>query len=450
MPQTPGVTEIDVPPEFGNTAVVAFPETERPLRRAPTLSAAGPPTSFAMPANLPAKPARRRSARHMPKLMTPVGEPIKLDLVTPLHVVDADVVLLSGYRVDDERPPDEDPGPLGLPKEAGPGGKGGACTNALLQFLYESTPDDTWLSTIVGMHRFCRTHGYEQQPQLSVGNHRFNFRRNFSALHPRCRGNPRRAERRTKALLVGCNYLGSDVELEGAWNDVDKMRRYLVEEAGYHDHKDTLRVLRDNGTDPAPTRANLERALRWLVKGARRGDSLFLHFSGHTVVAPAADDVDDDDEALVPSDFAESGVIQGDFLYRTCLRNLPEGVSLVAVMDGCHGGAPADLGYRFRLSDAQFAHEAERLAKKIPLVSNPAMELLHAAVHFLPNTTKRALSLSLKVTDLVCEGASEVLQRVATSVPLRMFKMAYLHSRKGTGWKLAVQASDVRTTKFVQ
>ena len=159
----------------------------------------------------------------MPKLMTPVGEPIKLDLVTPLHVVDADVVLLSGYRVDDERPPDEDPGPLGLPKEAGPGGKGGACTNALLQFLYESTPDDTWLSTIVGMHRFCRTHGYEQQPQLSVGNHRFNFRRNFSALHPRCRGNPRRAERRTKALLVGCNYLGSDVELEGAWNDVDKM-----------------------------------------------------------------------------------------------------------------------------------------------------------------------------------------------------------------------------------
>ena len=105
------------------------------------------------------------------------------------------------------------------------------------------------------------------------------------------------------------------------------------------------------------------------------------------------------------------------------------------MMDGCHGGAPADLGYRFRLSDAQFAHEAERLAKKIPLVSNPAMELLHAAVHFLPNTTKRALSLSLKVTDLVCEGASEVLQRVATSVPLRMFKMAYLHSRKGTGWK---------------
>lgn len=408
-----------------------------------------------MPANLPAKPAKRSSARRMPKLVTPVGEPIKLDLVTPLHAVDADVVLLSGYRVDEESPPDEDPGPLGLPKVAGPGGKGGACTNALLQVLYDSTPDDTWLSTIVGMQRFFRAHDYEQRPQLSVGNHRFNFRRNFSVLHPRCRGDPRRAKRRTKALLVGCNYLGSDVELEGAWNDVDKMRNYLVEEKGYHDHKDNLRVLRDNGTDPAPTRANLEKALRWLVKGARRGDSLFLHFSGHTVVAPAdADDVDGEDEALVPSDFAESGVIKGDFLYRVCLRTLPAGVSLVAVMDGCHGGVPMDLAYTFRLSDKQFAHEAERLAKKIPLVTNPAGELLHGAVHLLPNTAKRAVMLSLKVTDLVCEGVSEILQRVAISVPLRMFKLAYLHSRKGvdkrTGWKLTFQASDVRTSKFVQ
>ena len=137
-------------------------------------------------------------------------------------------------------------------------------------------------------------------------------------------------------------------------------------------------------------------------------------------------------------------------MYRTCLRNLPEGVSLVAVMDGCHGGVPMDLAYTFRLSDKQFAHEAERLAKKIPLVTNPAGELLHGAVHLLPNTAKRAVMLSLKVTDLVCEGVSEILQRVATSVPLRMFKLAYLHSRKGTGWKLAVQASDVRTSKFVQ
>ena len=84
------------------------------------------------------------------------------------------------------------------------------------------------------------------------------------------------------------------------------MRRYLVEEAGYHDHKDTLRVLRDNGTDPAPTRANLERALRWFVKGARRGDSSFCTFQGTPSSLPRRIRRRRD-EALVPSDFAESG-----------------------------------------------------------------------------------------------------------------------------------------------
>jgi len=34
-------------------------------------------------------------------------------------------------------------------------------------------------------------------------------------------------------------------------------------------------------TDCAPTRANLLKAFRWLVKGAKPGDSLLLHYSGH-------------------------------------------------------------------------------------------------------------------------------------------------------------------------
>ena len=38
---------------------------------------------------------------------------------------------------------------FGLPKNTGPGGAGGACTNAMLKFLSDERPDDTWVSLLV-------------------------------------------------------------------------------------------------------------------------------------------------------------------------------------------------------------------------------------------------------------------------------------------------------------
>ena len=42
-----------------------------------------------------------------------------------------------------------DTGEFGLPKDAGAGGAGGACTNAMLKFLSDEHPDDTWVSLLV-------------------------------------------------------------------------------------------------------------------------------------------------------------------------------------------------------------------------------------------------------------------------------------------------------------
>jgi uncharacterized caspase-like protein len=54
-------------------------------------------------------------------------------------------------------------------------------------------------------------------------------------------------------------------------------------------------ILTDDQSHPMsqPTKANMIRAMHWLVKDARPNDSLFVHFSGHGGRTP---DLDGDEE----------------------------------------------------------------------------------------------------------------------------------------------------------
>jgi metacaspase-1 len=109
--------------------------------------------------------------------------------------------------------------------------------------------------------------------------------------------------------------------------------------------------------DPArvPARANLMRALRWLVDGTSAGDSLVFHFSGHGVqrLDRDGDEADGYDEALCPVDFDDphgGGVILDDEINATIVRPLGKGVKLHAFVDTCHSGTMLDLPYLCRLS----------------------------------------------------------------------------------------------------
>jgi hypothetical protein len=109
---------------------------------------------------------------------------------------------------------------------------------------------------------------------------------------------------RKLALLVGINYPGTKAELKGCYNDVDRMRRCLVDRFGF-DEAD-IRVLTDaDRSAPQPTGANIRRALSRLVGDARPGDFLFFHYSGHGTRLPAETGQHDDtgyDECIVPCD----------------------------------------------------------------------------------------------------------------------------------------------------
>lgn len=83
-----------------------------------------------------------------------------------------------------------------------------------------------------------------------------------------------------RALLVGCNYPGTKVELHGCANDARRMHRTLVTRFGF-DESDILMMLDNDPSTPQPTGANIRSSLAKLARGVRPGDVLVFHYSGH-------------------------------------------------------------------------------------------------------------------------------------------------------------------------
>jgi hypothetical protein len=83
-----------------------------------------------------------------------------------------------------------------------------------------------------------------------------------------------------RALLVGCNYPGTQCELKGCVNDVDRMRVLLVQRFGFH-NDEILQLVDDDPSSRQPTGANIRQCLVKLIQGVRPGDAIVFHFSGH-------------------------------------------------------------------------------------------------------------------------------------------------------------------------
>ncbi|CAG8451558.1 13963_t:CDS:2 [Cetraspora pellucida] len=102
-------------------------------------------------------------------------------------------------------------------------------------------------------------------------------------------------------------------------------------------------ILTDDTKDPAkrPTRANILKAMKWLVQDAQPNDS------GHGGQEPDqdGDEVDGYDETIMPVDFQEKGQILDDKMHEIMVRPLPKGVRLTAIFDSCHSGTALDLPY---------------------------------------------------------------------------------------------------------
>jgi hypothetical protein len=137
-----------------------------------------------------------------------------------------------------------------------------------------------------------------------------------------------------KALLVGINrYRIPGADLRGCVNDVKNLRTVLTTYCGFAG-KD-IKTL----TDYAATTRAMRDAIAALVKGAKKGDVLLLHYSGHGANVPDknGDEADRRDEILCPTDLDWKDPLLDDWL-RTTFDRLPAGVNFTVVMDCCHSG----------------------------------------------------------------------------------------------------------------
>jgi metacaspase-1 len=129
---------------------------------------------------------------------------------------------------------------------------------------------------------------------------------------------------RRKALLIGINYFGQRGQLRGCINDVKNMSTYLNQHFNYK--REDMVILTDDQQNPMsqPTKANILRAMHWLVKDARPNDSLFFHYSGHGGQTPDLDGDEEDgyDEVIYPVDFRQAGHIVDDEMHRIMCEHL--------------------------------------------------------------------------------------------------------------------------------
>jgi hypothetical protein len=169
------------------------------------------------------------------------------------------------------------------------------------------------------------------------------FTTNYNILKNKLNLDINAAQRQSKkrALLIGCDYIGTEYQLSGCINDVENIQTKLKSQYGFNN----IVIMTDN-TDKKPTKANILDELKNLLTAANSEDKLFLSFSGHgfKIKDTSGDEKDKLDEVFVSLDL---DYISDDEIKIFINNNLKKNVTLFALFDCCHSGTILDLRYQY-------------------------------------------------------------------------------------------------------
>jgi len=147
-----------------------------------------------------------------------------------------------------------------------------------------------------------------------------------------------------KALLIGINYINSNIKLNGCIDDIVNMNTVLKDIYNY----DSVIMLRDDISNPAtmPTKQNILSALNNLIKDSANCTEIWIHYSGHgaRVQDKNGDESSGYDSVLVPVDYNTTGFIVDDDLYKIINKSKCKTIILV---DSCNSGTVIDLPWSF-------------------------------------------------------------------------------------------------------
>lgn len=149
-----------------------------------------------------------------------------------------------------------------------------------------------------------------------------------------------------KALLIGINYINSNVQLNGCIEDIMNMSAVLQNTYYY----DQITMLRDDTTNTSimPTRKNILTALSNLISNSANCSEIWIHYSGHGSRVPDynRDETSGYDSVIVPIDFMNAGFIVDDDLYNI-IKNSK--CKTIILMDSCNSGTVIDLPWSYTI-----------------------------------------------------------------------------------------------------
>lgn len=161
-----------------------------------------------------------------------------------------------------------------------------------------------------------------------------------------------------KALLIGINYIGTANELNGCINDSENLKKFLIQN-NYINLAD-ITMMNDKLTGTLkPIKQNILFQFNNLVTFANQNKDkivkIFIAYSGHGIGVRDTDndELDGQDEALVPLDYQSVGFIVDDVIRSTFIDKLPANAQVVFLCDSCHSGTIMDLKYLYEVTLAK-------------------------------------------------------------------------------------------------
>jgi hypothetical protein len=189
-----------------------------------------------------------------------------------------------------------------------------------------------------------------------------------------------------KALLIGINYLGTEYELSGCINDVERIKSCL-ETKGFNNFE-----MMTDLTDIKPTRINILNSIKNFINSASNGDLLFIHYSGHGTYTydNNGDELDGRDEALVSSDLQ---YIMDDELKNIFKQFSKPNVTIIGLFDCCHSGTMFDIKFTYDyLNDKYIENQKDSDCPGNILMISGCMDNQTSDEAFLDNKPQGALS----------------------------------------------------------
>nr|QBK91668.1 MAG: caspase [Pithovirus LCPAC302] len=214
-----------------------------------------------------------------------------------------------------------------------------------------------------------------------------------------------------KAVLVGLNYTGSSVPLEGCINDAKRMERTLKKEFKFQD----TQIITDKNCKDIHVLDILEQ----LVKSEK--DILFFQYSGHgiQVYDRSGDEIDGKDEGL----YISNNLYITDDQINDKIKMVPKGTTMVIIIDACHSGSIIDLPYQV-------------INNNIVKVNN---NTLNGDIICISGCKDNQVSMDIKETSISYGAMSNSLQKV-------------IKRSKGLSWRYLITSlrQDLKNEKYAQ